>query len=316
MKKILYMLMVSILIPMSIVTTSCSKDGDDEPGVSTNLTSATMPSKVGWSGNFDNGIATYTDNNHNDPDEIPAYMAFSFKNGICNKGVVNLVLPSEAIAKQFAEMMNSGDWSGLEDDDDYDDYSTRSSVSKSIFKIECTRSMLKSATRSNEESLPINVSRDGNVVYMVITCVEGLTSDEIKTVVTAWTTGNYPSDRVMFGKYENGVYVCNNMRGIGMDYRIDTSYNSDGFCTKYTTTVKMPTRAWAQVMYQSLYEDIQYNKTQYLQIYGGLPELSISGTTIILDAVINGDLTESQVFSTIVAIDWMNNSPILWDMFE
>lgn len=301
---------------MSIITTSCSNDGDDEPGISSNLTSGTMPSKTGWSGNFDNGVATYTDSNHNDPDEVLAYMAFSFKDGICTEGVVNLVLPSEATAKQLADIMNSGDWSDLDEDDDYDDDDTRSTGEKSIFEIKCTRALLKTATRSDAESLPINVSRDGNVVYMVIPNIEGLTSDDIKTAVSAWTTGDYPSDKVMFGKYEDGVYICNNMRGIGMDYRIDTAYNSNGFCTKYTTTVKMPTNAWAQVMYQSLYEDIQYNKNQYLQIYGGLPELTISGSTIVLNAIIKGDLTEPQIFSMIVAIDWMNNSPILWDLFE
>lgn len=316
MKKILYMLMVSIMIPMSVLNTSCSKDSDDEPSGSSSLTSGTMPSKTGWSGNFDNGVATYTDNYHNDPDEIPAYMAFSFKNGICTKGVVNIVLSSDAIAKQLADAMNSGDWSSLGDDDDYESYGTRSVDSKSIFEIKCTRAMLKGNTRSDAESLPINVSREGNVVYMVIPNIEGLTSDDIKTVVKAWTTGNYPSDKVMFGKYENGVYTCNNMRGMGMDYRIDTEYNSNGFCTKYITTIKMPTQAWAQVMYQSLYEDIQYNKSQYLQLYGALPDLSISGTSIVLKAVIKGDLTESNIFAMIVAVDWMNNSPILWDLFE
>lgn len=286
---------------------SCSSD-DDEPEAPSELVTPTLPTSNGWSGDFENGVAKFADlSESDDPEEGMTYMAFSFKDGICTDGVVNIVMPSEEYAKGLEQMLKSGIWNG----DDEEDYIMASAV----FHMNC--SVMKAVSRADMimGQMPINVSRKGKVVYQTIPNIKGLTGIEVRNAVKLWNDGDYTPTKVVFGKYENGVYTCSNTMGIGMDYHIDTKFNADGYCTKYVTTLTFASQGWAQMMYDQLNENIQDDEDIYVSLFGKKPVLTLNGRTVVLEAVISENVRKSDVEDLIIALDWHMNRPILWDIF-
>lgn len=297
---------------MTFSFTACSSDDDDDPSVPGELVTPAVPAASGWSGDFENGVAKYADLSEYDPEEGQAYLAFSFKEGICTDGVVNIVMPNEEYAKKAEQMLKSGTFMNDDDDDDDDEDYGRSA---SVFKF--SRAAMKAVSRADmgAETLPLNVSRKGKVVFMAIPNIKGLSAADIQNAVKLWSGGDYTPTKVVFGKYENGVYTCSNVMGIGMNYRIDTDFNAGGLCTKFTTTLTFTSRGWAQMMYNQLNENIQSDEDVYVDLFGKKPTLTINGTTVVLDAVIYGDVKKADVEDLIIALDWWMNKPILWDMF-
>lgn len=324
--------LMAMLATMSLGLVACSDDDNDElsvhPSVPGELVSPTVPTTQGWSGDFQNGVAKYVATDDYDDEEPIAYMAFSFENGICKDGAVNVVMPNENDAKLLEDMLKNGTWAEDVDDDDddddyYCDYDFYSDGFSSFHDICSYSSFLKSnhkitkvvSRASQSEVLPINVYRKGNVVYMSIPNISGLTAEEVKGAIDLWSyNGVYVPAKVVFGKYENGVYTCDNMHGIGLDYRIDTQFDNNGVCTKFLTTISFPYRGWAQLYYEEWTESFA-TQNYYYELFG-MPTVTINGNKVSIEAVIVGEPKQSDAEKYIIAIDWMNNCPILWELFE
>ncbi len=287
------------------------------------MISPALPESFEWSGASSNGIAKYVPRTAYEIEDAEGYFAFKLKDGICESAVYSCILESSKEAQYFANVLNNGTWLSDMDDDDDDDndddfYYVSKSTSRSfkpmifdMLKKTMRNIQVESSTRASL-LLPIPVHREGNVLYMVIPNVKGLSMDELKTVMDIWC-GNSTTipDHVIFGTYKNGVYTCDNMRGMNIKYVITTASTEDNICTKYTTSITLPSEGWAQVYYQTYLEQLDGMEQQY----GHRPDLSITGTTVILDAFIEGDVPMEYIESVIYSLDWLNNSPILYALF-
>ncbi|MBD5194474.1 MAG: hypothetical protein HDS84_01620 [Bacteroidales bacterium] len=308
---------VAMTTILALAFTSCkSGDDDDFEPLSPEdkvLVSSDVPSE-GWSGNTDNGILKYAPSEY-DNEDINTYFAFNMKNGVCDNAVINIVLQNSVQAKQLAQMLNNGTWIEEEEDDDDDyAYSNRSKSQSRSFDI--TNSLLKCISRANASragvTLPIPVQQEGKVIYVVLTNFKGLHADDIKTAVDLWSGNSYTvPDRVIFGTYVNGVYTCKNMHGMNIDYLVETKFNNSGICTKYTTTITLPDENWAAFYYEAYEEQLW----DFEQQFGQRPDLKLTGKTVILDALIMGDITREQVNSIIYSLDWLNNCPFIYKLF-
>lgn len=317
MKKFLtYCVACAALLTLGL--SSCKSGDDDEfkvPEELKALVTDNVPKSEGWTGNSENGVLKYMPEEYDDED-FNSYFAFDMHNGSCETAVYNVVFPKESFARQFAKMLNDGSWIDDDDDDDdyYDDDNYRSlkSVATSSTKAKTILKSLRKATRANDLTLPIPVKQTGKIIYIVIPNIKGISAADLRTVMNYWTGNSFREpDRVLFGKYENGIYTCNNCRGLNMDFLITTQFNAQGFCTKYETSITMPTTAWAEAMYEE-YEESMW---EYEEKFGKRPTLTLNGRTVTLDAVIQGDITHAQIDSIIYALDWINNCPILFQLF-
>lgn len=297
--------------------TSCDKDSQNEnnpdlPDVK-DLISSNFPSQ-GWSGDGEDGILKYATYSYED-DEPNGYFAFDMKNGICRSAVYNIVMPNSNIASQIAKMLNDGSWaSAMEDDDDYSVLS-RSGNTGSIYNM-AARTMMRITGVSFSRAavtLPVPVQQNGKVIYVVIKNVAGVSRSDLRTMMDIWTgRSTQIPDHVVFGKYENGVYTCSNMRGMNIEYVVNTGFNAQGNCTKYTTKITLPTESWAKFYYEAYEQQIDELETQF----GQRPNLSKNGKTVVLDAVIIADVPKTYIDSLIYALDWMNNCPFVYSIFE
>ena len=86
---------------------------------------------------------------------------------------------------------------------------------------------------------------------------------------------------------------------------------ADGYCTKYTTTLTLPDKNWAQVFYDT-YEEQMWD---FEQQFGQRPDLKLDGNKMILDAVIAGEVSREQIEQTIYSLDWINNRPLIFSLF-
>lgn len=313
---------VTLVTILALGFTSCkSGDDDDFEPISPEdkaLVSTDIPAE-GWSGDSENGVLRYASDEY-DPEEANSYFAFRMKGGVCEKAVLNIVMENSAQASHLAQMLNNGTWVNYDDDDDCDDdddddydyynhaagsraYDMTAAVIKRIKRISVSRS---------DMTLPIPVQQDGKIIYILIPNMQGLSADDLKTVMSLWDgDSSVIPDHVIFGTYKDGVYVCKNMHGMNIDYVIETRFNSSGFCTQYTTSVTLPTEGWAG-LYYDMYED---QLRDFENMFGMRPDLRIEGRTVTLDAIILGDVTESEVNSMIYAIDWLNNCPLAYRLF-
>ncbi|MDE6811523.1 MAG: hypothetical protein K2J15_04150 [Muribaculaceae bacterium] len=312
MKKF-YIFFASMLAMSSLTLTSCHSGDEDEPYVvvdNGDLISSEVPYEEGWSGDSRNGTLKYTPEDYEE-DEPNSYFAFSMKDGRCDEAVYNVVMPNAVTARLWASKLNSGTW--VDDDWDDDEYyrpESRGEVSA------MTKRILKQIKKTNATrsgfTLPIPVTCNGRVLYISLPNVKGLTASELEKVMDYWVGNGYVvPDHVLFGKYEDGVYTCSNMHGMNIDYVVRTKFNDSGICTKYTTTMTFPTGDWADFYYE-IYES---SLDQYEESFGRRPDLSRDGNSVILDAVIIGDVTRRDVDDMIYTLDWMNNSPFLFSIF-
>lgn len=307
---------VAVSTILALAFTSC-KSGDDDDFESLSpedkaLISSVVPSQ-GWSGNTENGILKYAPYEYDD-DEISTYFAFNMKNGVCDNAVINIVTYSSTQAKQLAQMLNNGFW--VDGDNGIDDYANNNANYKSR-SFDVANSLLRHAARGKGSragfTLQIPVQQEGKVIYVVLTNVKGLSANEIKKVVNYWSGESMAiPDHVIFGKYANGIYTCENMHGMNIDYVIETKFNTTGFCTQFKTSITLPNENWAQFYYES-YED---QMDDFEQQFGQRPELKIDGNSVILNAVIIGDLTQEDINTMVYAIDWLNNCPFVYNFFK
>ncbi|MDE6177984.1 MAG: hypothetical protein K2F86_02300 [Duncaniella sp.] len=305
---------VALATMLALGFTSCKSGDDDDyeplsPEVK-ELVSPKMPS-AGWSGDSRNGVYKYSPSYASDTD---SYFAFRMKDGVCVDAVLNVVFETSAQARQIAGMLNNGTWVDFEDDDDDDeeDWKTVAGRPACDFTSAIIRKVKAVSASRSGIVLPIPVRQDGRVVFIMLPNLEGLSADELSTVMDLWSgkTGAGP-ERVIFGTYENGVYTCRNMHGMNIDYVIETDFNAAGFCTRYSTSITLPTEGWAELYFDMYEEQIQ----QFEEMFGRRPDLRINGKTIVLDAVIIGDVPRYEVDAMIYTMDWMNNCPLLYHIF-
>lgn len=293
---------------------SCTSGDEDEPISSglKDLVSSVIPSE-GWTGSSDNGILKFAPYN-DDSEDVSSYFAFDIKGGICQSAVYNLVMPSATEARQFAKMFNDGTWMNIDDDDDDDYFYMPSHKSSNLARRVLACIKRAPATRSSF-TLPIPVQQDGKVIYIVITNLEGLSVADLREAVSLWTADDSDSlkipNRVVFGTYENGRYLCHNMHGMNITYEIDTDFNSAGFCTEYVTTLTLPTEDWARFYYEAYESQLD----DFEERFGKRPELSRDGKKVRLTAVIFGDVPRADVDLMIYTIDWINNCPFICNIF-
>lgn len=158
------------------------------------------------------------------------------------------------------------------------------------------------------------MQQDEKVIYIILPNFTGLDADDLREIMDLWTGNGYVDpDRVIFGKYQDGVYTCDNMHGMDISYRIEieTEFNSDGFCSRYLTSITLPTEEWAE-FYYDMYEEQMWD---FEQQFGQRPDLRLNGKTVTVDAVIIGDIPRGQIESMIYSLDWLNNCPFLFRLF-
>lgn len=303
----LTLLMVGV---MSFTLVSCSSDddGDDTPptGSSGNLVSNVIPDED-WSGDMQNGTATYVPYTIEEDDEMQPYYAFNFTTGVCTEAVFDIVCPDEQFAKMLEQAFKDGSWVDMDDDDEDDYYALRSNIIPANM-----RAKLKTATRAatdiNLQDLALPVKRYGKVLYFYIDCLKGLSSEDVKELVNNWN-GVY-SDRpakVIAGHWDEttGRYTLNKMYGIESSYEINTTFEN-GLLKKFVTSATFPNKTWAQMLYEVL-EEQNSSLGSYFGVY---PEATISGNKVTENAAIIGDVTKEQTMELIATIDYLNSRPI------
>lgn len=306
---------VAVAAMLALGFTSCKSGDDDDyeplsPEVK-ELVNPRIPS-AGWSGNSQNGVYKYSPS-FDDTEDTDSYFAFRMKDGVCVDAVLNVVFETSAQARQIARMLNDGTWVNYDDDDDdEEDWKTVGGRPACDFTSAIIRKVKAVSASRSGTVLPIPVRQDGRVVFIMLGNLEGLTADELSTVMDLWSgkTATVPN-HVIFGTYENGVYSCRNMHGMNIDYLIETDFNTSGFCTRYSTSITLPTEGWAELYFDMYEEQIQ----QFEEMFGRRPDLRINGKTIVLDAIIIGDVPRYEVDAMIYTMDWMNNCPLLYNIF-
>lgn len=323
MKKIsTYIVAASTMLALAFNSCKSGDDDDFEPLIQEDkaLVNSDVPGE-GWSGNTENGILKYAPSEY-DKEDPNTYFAFKMKDGVCEKAVINIVMYNTSQAKQFAQILNNGTWVDIDDedededeDDEEDEYYFRAEAKS--HHIAFTYSLLKRISRYNASrsgyTLPIPVQQEGKVIYIYLPNMTGLYASDIEKAVNLWS-GDYSiiPNHIIFGTYVNGVYTCNNMHGMNIDYVVETKFNTYGYCTKYTTTITLPSENWAELYYDA-FEDQLWD---FEQQFGQSPDLNITGKTVILDAVIVGNVTQEHIDSMIYSLDWLNNCPFIYSLFN
>lgn len=292
--------------------TSCLND-DPTLEVEEGLVSETVPTQMGWSGSTENGICTYAPENS---DDASGYYAFSFKDGVCSDAVYNMVCDSEMEAIAIVELINKGDF-------DYDEDEEYSAVLKSpAFALAARQlALMKNIILENQQATRadftgITCSREGKVVFVKIDCFKNKDGEVVKQVVGAWDTGininNIPESPI-FGTYDKatGKYTLKNILGIdGSVYDINVSFEND-ILISLSTSVTMPTESWADIMEESLNEEIE----SYREIFGEGVYAVRNGNKITVNANVNGEVSRDLVEKYIIVIDIMMNKPFFVGIF-
>ena len=304
---------------------SCSDTEDEGGGGSgtapAEITSSVLPSVTdGFSPIVDNGVVTYyVENEYLDDDEPKTYMAFEMTSGSVKEAALNLVFDKEGEAKQWYELFSKLTVEDLlyEDDDDYDDddwYSAslgkktstlqHSSINRNVHRLLSNFS----TTSASGERLDLSVSRRGKVVYFDLETLKGVHKDDLKNLIYIWTGAagwlvEYPQlEHFVFGSYDerSGVYTAPGIYNIkGTAYRIETSYNSEGYLNKFNTIMTLPSAQLAQFIAEE-FADLSFSVgTGY--IYS--PNVSLSGNTITVEAAIIGDITPEMTLSILYQLD-------------
>lgn len=298
---------------------SCSKD--EAPGgshVDKDMVSTDLP-RPGFSGDKNNGILYYAENDLDTEDGAP-YLAFKMKDGVVDQAAVNVVFDSAAEAKRIADMMNKG-FSDAEEDDDWDDIENdpfwrpaqvNAANQQVLSAIPSVKRLLGKSTRAKNDLFVIPVSVNGCVIYAGLPAFKGVGYDDLVEYMQFLDNGYGTIDHVIFGTYKDNHYECKGLMGLNMNIYVDTDYNSKGFCTKFETTIDCPSKAWAQ----TLYDTMQEGADQIEEAFGARPEITISGSKVTEKAIILGDVPREFVDRVIYGYDWALNVPMLYVMFE
>lgn len=294
--------------------TSCSSDDPTEnTTVIGGLVEPTLPTETGWSGSFENGIATYTPNDPNA--DYPTYYAFSFENGVCNDAVYNVICDDETEASYISNLLNNGTFDDLESDDYSYQASKTSVLSQSLRQLNAFKQMaLKYNKASRADMLSISCSQNGKVVFFKLNSFVGKDGEVIKTAIASWS-GNIDSlpESPLFGTYDSntGTYTNDNIMGISNSkYEIHTQYDGN-YVKDFTTKLTLPNASWAQ----QLKEVFDEQASDYTDLFGEAPEITLEGNTVSIKAIIVGDVPRETVEQYIIILDLILNQPFVVSFF-
>lgn len=324
-------LMTAALALFACGFTACSSDddgdgdgggdgsGNDDGNNTENVVVNDIPA-FGWRGSFDNGVCTYTPEEHADEEEGMAdCYAFKFNNGICETATYNVIFGSPEEAAYAANLLNSGEWADIDEEEDYEEdyYARTRGINGKIANFDLSKIIAKMAsanTRSSNNGLSFNVYRNGKVIYISADNFEGKSASDIKYVIDAWSYNIDTPDRIIFGNWNpsTGVYTCNNLYNLGVNYRVEVGFNESRYVTSYITKISLPTAEWAMFMENLLYEE----SYEFEMMFGCAPNITRNGKNITVEAVILDDeVTEETIYGYLVFIDIFNNTPMLANMF-
>lgn len=309
MKKFYVFSMFAIMLGVVVSFSSCSKDDD---GVTEGLVSEKVPSQKGWSGSTENGICTYTPDY--DDEDVDGYYAFSFKDGICDDAVYNMIFETEAEAKRAADLLNNGTFEDLDALDEEDEiYEAGNDMAKALSQVRLIRkAILKDQPASRADKIGVSCTQQGKVVFFKIECLKGKDGATVKLVVLAWYDGDIESSKIpekpIFGTYDSeaGKYTLNNVMGLkDSKYEIIVSFESD-MVKSVKTVVTLPNESWAIYME----EDLQGQADEFWELYGNQVTVNREGNKVTLNAVISySEISRSDILKFIVAADIILNTP-------
>lgn len=310
MKKFYVFSMFAIMLGVVVSFSSCSKDDD---GVTEGLVSEKVPSQKGWSGSTENGICTYTPNY--DDEDVDGYYAFSFKDGICDDAVYNMIFETEADAKDAANLLNNGtfeDLDALDEEDEIYETGANMAVAKALNQVNVIRkAILKKQKASRADLIGISCTQEGKVVFFKIECLKGKNGETVKMVVDSWETGldnDVLPEEPIFGTYDStsGKYTLNNIMGLkNSKYEITVGFESDKV-SSFVTAVTLPNASWAEY----LESDLSAQADDYYEMFGAAPKIKREGSKITVEAVIlDTNISKSDILKYIVVLDFMLNMP-------
>lgn len=276
----------------------------------------------GWSGDFENGVASYNSYNESEyeDDEAVAGMCYSFEfeNGVCKDAIYNIILTNKSFAILLEKMLNNGNWDMEEDSGELFPSATRSQNNTIINYdvVEKLRQIVFSHanTRSAyDHTLSFNVSRKDNVIFVKLDNFKGKSANDVKYTIDVWEGKITVPNRFMFGKWDSaaGRYTCKNLYALGIDYQVDITFNGNRIVQTYTTKMTMPTTIWAEVMYESLVQSAD----QYIAMFGKAPQIKREGRDIYVEAIILAEISEEEIVKYLILLDYANNVPIIANIF-
>lgn len=301
--------MLGLLVSVFALT-ACSSDDDNDGDVPSALVSNDMPKTDGWNGDLQNGISTYVPYLAEDEDDFQPRYAFDFKDGTCQNAVFSLICPNEYIAKEMARMFQDGTWlSELGEDKDEDDYYDEYYGARAKASIRKMQTHLKAVTRAatdyNPEDLKMPVLYSGKVLYITVDCLKGKRGNTLKAIVIFWQTGEGTPEIVM-GKWDDAAnrYTCGNLLGLGINYEINTAFESDSL-TNYVTEMTFLNKSWANMIFEQLEEQNQEIEAKVKL----RPKATLNGKTVKEEAVILGRVTKAETLEIIAMLDWLMARP-------
>lgn len=308
MKKLHLIYAATLSLIMGLGFVAC---GEDDPTPKPDVT-PDVPTTKGWSGETKDGVAYYTLENDADLEdgEYNSYFAFTLGNSKVKAATFSVITGSNAEAQVLAKLFNNGTWISEEDD------ANVKAPRKVAGAINNVRKIAKklAATRANE-LLPIPVSVSGKVVYVNIDKLKGLNFAEIKNLIEFWDTDSeITADKFIFGKWDEkkGKYLCEDMALIGVTYEVNVEFDSNDICKSYVTTITCPSTSWAEVMEQSLEEQIEV----FEDIFGRRPVIDRSSNKVTLEAAIVSDVNKEDIVYTLQQLDWINNMPMFYQIID
>ena len=335
MKKLLiYTWLPALLFAFAATTfTSCSDDDDNnfvllpEAGVIITPPASNTP---GWSGDFENGTATYTcargGYDYDEEEDIVnvEFYSMDFKDGICQNANYCVEITTPAVAAEIYNALITGSWMAEddeeEDDEEYEDYSFK--AAKSI-----KNAARRIATRAGYADFGITVYLNNGIIYIPMDGYRGKSATIIKDGISStvaipenFTYGTYDSNK--------GEYICNYTYGLVCNgapvvYKVNVEFTAERYLKSYITTVTTPNTSWAE----HLYEREMENAGNYRYYLGVAPEVTINNNVVIIKAITNYDITnpdilenirpvpESEVIKVLKLIDKSNSEPFIKKFF-
>lgn len=306
MKKLSFFYAAALSMTLGLGFVACGDD-NDEPAI----VLPPVPATEGWSTATDGTVIYTVDNDADTEDELDSYYSFKVNKNKVSEALYVGVAYNEQIAKQLGNLFQTGQWADMDEDEAGlapARQTKRANISRGFTNN--LRGVIRTlkATRAESYILPFSVNVSGRNIYITIPAFEGKSLESVKNVINYWE-GNgevEPSD-FMFGTWDGTTYTCNNIAGVGVNYKVVTAYNSDNECTSYVTTVACPNSSWAAVYKKSLEEQA----SGFEEMFGKAPIITQNGNTITVEAAIVDMIEKEYIVMLLQEFDWLNNEPFL-----
>lgn len=314
MKKLGFFYAAAISMTMGLGFVAC---GDDEPADGTSaIVTPTVSNTLGWSSA--DGVDTYTiENDANLADgDFNYYFSLSSKSNKVKEAVFTMVTLNSNVANRLAAMLNDGSWVALDEEEAMAVKSHKAAASHRKFDVNLGKILRKMlATRaSGLTSLPLPVNVQGACIYVTIPGLEGKATSLAKNVINYWC--DYDSEiqpsEFVFGTWDGSTYICNNMAGIGVTYKVVTSYDADGYCDSYVTSITCPNASWAALLEAEMNE----LAGDFKDFFGAAPTINRNGNTVSVNAVIVDKMEKEYIVALLQSFDWINNAPFLYQIAD